>query len=267
MRKKIEWVFITHVNSEVELEFYLKRFPKMTTSHSNSSNCTICPDNDDQHQMRTSYPYCQCMAECPTRYNIAKCLKNKLCVVKGINIHQPVLQLDKTDSAKQKGISQAFKEAIEDLIYRNISKPYCIYQKLILKHNFAAVPSLVQIQNYMKYIDSLKIEIPICPKLKVSVIKEAKILVEKNTIERLRIENGVSMFLCNGKHSVELDPDCVCPECTKCSCCIFLDSAVCTHLVGCCIVDSFEYPGLRTEKFISKTKSKKRKAGAWHEKD
>lgn len=115
--------------------------------------------------------------------------------------------------------------------------------------------------------DSLKIEIPKCPKLKVSVIKEAKNLVEKNTIEKLRIENGVSMFLCNGKHSVELDPDCVCPECTKCSCCIFLDSAVCTHLVGCCIVDSFEYPGLRTEKFISKTKSKKRKAGAWHEKD
>ena len=45
--------------------------------------------------------------------------------------------------------------------------------------------------------DSLKIEIPKCPKLKVSVIKEAKNLVEKNTIEKLRIENGVSMFLCN----------------------------------------------------------------------
>ncbi|CAF1005065.1 unnamed protein product [Brachionus calyciflorus] len=92
----------------------------MTTSHSNSSNYTICPDNDDQHKMRTSYPYCQCLPDCPTRYSIAKCLSTKYCIVKGLNTHEPELQLEKTELTKKK------------------------------EHNLA-IPSLGQIQNYMKY--------------------------------------------------------------------------------------------------------------------
>ncbi|CAF0710762.1 unnamed protein product [Brachionus calyciflorus] len=39
----------------------------MTTLYSNPNNCTICPENDDQHKMRTSYSYCQCMPDCQTR--------------------------------------------------------------------------------------------------------------------------------------------------------------------------------------------------------
>ena len=47
----------------------------------------------------------------------------------------------------------------------------------------------------------------------------------------------------------------------------FLDSAVCTHLVGCCLLDSISSPGVLPRKFNSRTKSRKRKAGHWHEKD
>ena len=90
MRKKIEWVPLTRLSSDVELEFFMKQFPKSTTGHSNTSNCNLCLDNNDMHLMRRSYPYCQCGSpDCQARCCIEKCVKNKLIVVKGISIHQP----------------------------------------------------------------------------------------------------------------------------------------------------------------------------------
>ncbi|RNA06704.1 hypothetical protein BpHYR1_026700 [Brachionus plicatilis] len=47
------------------------------------------------------------------------------------------------------------------------------------------------------------------------------------------------------KYLVEINPNCFCPDCTHCSCCHFLDSAVCIHLVGCCDLDSIGFPVLK----------------------
>ena len=66
---------------------------------------------------------------------------------------------------------------------------------------------------------------------------------------------------------VELNTECLCPDCTNCSCCHFLDTAVCSHLVACCIAESINFPGIKLRSFVSKTKSKKRKAGYWYEKE
>lgn len=152
-RRKIDWIFLTKLNSEVDLENFFKQYPKQSSGHANSNNCTICSDNSDCHKMVVLYPKCKCQNNCITRYLITKCQKIGQIVVKGVNMH-PILNHSEiqTQAKKNKhGISVKYKEIIENLIYRNISKPYHIYQHLLLNHNGDLIPKLTQIQSYMKY--------------------------------------------------------------------------------------------------------------------
>ncbi|RNA43268.1 hypothetical protein BpHYR1_022921 [Brachionus plicatilis] len=72
--------------------------------------------------------------------------------LKGINLHQPLENIPNEPAKKQNGISPKFKEIIDELLYRNISRPYKIYQDILLNnYNDHARPSLFQIQNYLKY--------------------------------------------------------------------------------------------------------------------
>ena len=61
------------------------------------------------------------------------------------------------------------------------------------------------------------------------------------------------------QHEIVVNPDCLCPDCSYCSCSIFMDSVICHHLISCCFSDRIQYPGLFPKKFMNKTKSKKRK--------
>lgn len=150
MKIKIDWIFMTRVSSEVELEFFFKQFPKTSSANSNLNNCSICFE-DNRHKMRVVYPFCKCKSDCSTRYLIQKCLNSQTIIVKGVNLHSPSTQIQ-VDSTEKKGISNKFKEIIEDLAYRNITRPFKVYNEILLNHfNDPTRPNLVQIQNYLKY--------------------------------------------------------------------------------------------------------------------
>ena len=151
MKKKIDWIVMSKLNSETELEFFLNQFPPMSSANSNLNNCTICSENDI-HKMRAIYPFCRCCPNCPARYLILKCLKTQSIIVKGVNVHPPSADNTNKVEIAKKGIKPKFKEIIEELIYRNISKPFKVYQEILLNHyNDRSRPNLVQIQNYLKY--------------------------------------------------------------------------------------------------------------------
>ncbi|CAF1156901.1 unnamed protein product [Brachionus calyciflorus] len=101
--------------------------------------------------MRVRYPYCTCKPTCLTRYLIMTCTKTGKITVKGLNLHNIEEKLVVPVDLTKKGVSSKFKEIIENLIFNhNIFKPYSIYTKLLLDyHN--ETPSLIQIQNYIKY--------------------------------------------------------------------------------------------------------------------
>ena len=132
---------------------------------------------------------------------------------------------------------------------------------------FNLLPVFEIFENVVKFEsrESLKYEVLLFSKAKLSVKNEARKYTD--SIKKLGIDNGLHQYLCKDTHNVEINPECFCPDCTNCSCCFFLDAAVCIHLVGCCLLDSFDFPGVKPKKFLSKTKSKKRKAGPWHQKD
>ena len=135
------------------------------------------------------------------------------------------------------------------------------------RKKFNLLPVFEIFENVVKFEsrESLKYEVPLFSKAKLSVKNEARKYTD--SIKKLGIDNGLHQYLCKDTHNVEINPECFCPDCTNCSCCFFLDAAVCIHLVGCCLLDSFDFPGVKPKKFLSKTKSKKRKAGPWHQKD
>jgi hypothetical protein len=98
-------------------------------------------------------------------------------------------------------------------------------------------------------------EIPISAIAKFSVKKEAKKYVD--SIVRLGSEDDCKKYLCYDKHEVSINLECFCPDCTNCTCSYFLDTAVCIHLVGCCFLDSIDFPGIKAKRFVKKTQSKK----------
>ncbi|RNA01869.1 hypothetical protein BpHYR1_027308 [Brachionus plicatilis] len=321
-------------NSDIELEFYFNQFPKATSSHGNLNKCSICESNMDDHKMRVLYPHCRCSNDCQTRYLINKCVKTGQVLIKCLNPHVPVCPniSDETNKhLKKPGISKKYKVIIEDLIYRNIAKPYSIYQNILLDHgDDPSIPKLLQIQNFINYrryrdgdinsIDGLlehvtprlisnldfislgkdesfyfgaeinegseekhfhlgitslallsnlesrivlTLEIPICSIAKFTIRKEAKNHLD--SIDILKCEGGHKTFKCNGKHTVYINPDCFCPDCTNCTCSNFLDAAICIHLVGSCFLDSKDFPGILIRRFVSKSKTKKRKVEPWYE--
>ncbi|CAF1061123.1 unnamed protein product [Brachionus calyciflorus] len=131
----------------------MNQFPSASSANSNLNNCSICFESDP-HKMRVVYPFCRCAPGCSTRYLISKCLKSSKIIVKGINMHAPLTNSPDQDKVvvKKKGISIKFKEIIDDSIYRNINKPYKIYQDIMLNHfTDKNRPNLLQIQNYLKY--------------------------------------------------------------------------------------------------------------------
>ena len=80
------------------------------------------------------------------------CTTTNKSLVKGLHLHQPSREITEKEPEPIHGISKKFKEIIEEFIYRNISKPYCIYQEILLNHfNDNWMPTLLQIQNYLKY--------------------------------------------------------------------------------------------------------------------
>ncbi|RMZ92956.1 hypothetical protein BpHYR1_029551 [Brachionus plicatilis] len=102
--------------------------------------------------MRVSYQFCECSAKYQTRYLTSKCQNSGAITLRGINLHQPLENIPNEPAKKQNGISPKFKEIIDELLYRNISRPYKIYQDILLNnYNDHARPSLLQIQNYLKY--------------------------------------------------------------------------------------------------------------------
>ena len=153
MRKKIDWIFLTRINSDVELEYFMKQFPKATSAHGNLNKCSMCPENSEDHKMRVLYPYCNCINECPTRYLVNKCLSSGKVIVKGNNLHAPSTFIEtEANTVEKKGISKKYKEEIEKIIFRNIIKPYSIFQCLQLDYmDDPNIPQLTQVQNYMKY--------------------------------------------------------------------------------------------------------------------
>ncbi|CAF1057830.1 unnamed protein product [Brachionus calyciflorus] len=113
MRKKIDWIFLANLGSDVEVEYFFREFPKASSSHTNSNNCTLCRDNSDLHSITT---------------------------------------IEETETKLKHGISKKFKKIIEQYIYRNISIPLSIYHELLLANNEGhRKPALIQIQNYLKY--------------------------------------------------------------------------------------------------------------------
>ena len=86
-------------------------------------------------------------------------------------------------------------------------------------------------------------EIPLCAKAKVNIKIEAK--KHLDSIKKLENEDECQKYLCNKNLTVLINPNCFCPECTNCTCSKFLDAAVCIHLIGCCFLDSIEYPGIK----------------------
>ncbi|RNA39736.1 hypothetical protein BpHYR1_018799 [Brachionus plicatilis] len=151
MRRKIDWLFLIKVNSMVELEFFMTQYPKTSSSYSNSNNCQICDKSD--HKMSVLYPSCKCTDTCLTRYLFWKCKSTEQIVVKGINLHKSTTQNKEVRTLNIQGITAKFKKLIEELIFvKNISKPYKIYQKLLLDNNRdPQMPKLTQIQSFLKY--------------------------------------------------------------------------------------------------------------------
>ena len=107
--------------------------------------------------------------------------------------------------------------------------------------------------------------IPDCVSAKPKLKKQAQ-----ENLEHVKdLGNNKEGFLSYSfkQHSIVINPECFCPDCTRCSCSLFVDSAICYHLMSCCLFDKFDYPGLISKKFVTKSSSKKRKAGKWYEKD
>ena len=51
----------------------------------------------------------------------------------------------------QRGISDRFKEVIENYLMQSIKKPFYLWQKIVLDFKNTPVPSLTQIQSFIKY--------------------------------------------------------------------------------------------------------------------
>ncbi|CAF0853536.1 unnamed protein product [Brachionus calyciflorus] len=99
--------------------------------------------------MKVRYPNCDCKeSECCTRYLINESELTQQIMVYGINLHKPIdinsnqIKDVINENEKSNGINFKFKDLIEELIYRHISKPKAIYNKLILKNDNKSGPKL-----------------------------------------------------------------------------------------------------------------------------
>lgn len=155
MKKKINWQFLTNLTGQVELENFMKQFYPTASDHTNNNNCKLCLNNDNNHKMKAQYRHCLCEQHCLTRYLVHICSQNNTIRVYAVNLHNiiekpPVQETQIHDTVK--GISVRFKDIIENLIHSNISKPFNIFQKIMLEYgNEPNLPKLTQIQNYVKY--------------------------------------------------------------------------------------------------------------------
>ncbi|CAF0870118.1 unnamed protein product [Brachionus calyciflorus] len=151
MKKKVDWQFLTNVNNLKDFETYMRKFFPTAADHSNTNNCQLCQKNSENHKMKAQYRHCLCEPCCSTRYLIHVCLNTGAIRIFGTNLHE---LSDSQENSEQlvKGISAKFKEIIEDIIHSNISKPFNIFQKIMLDYGTERnVPKLTQIQNYVKY--------------------------------------------------------------------------------------------------------------------
>ncbi|RNA15068.1 hypothetical protein BpHYR1_005601 [Brachionus plicatilis] len=65
-------------------------------------------------------------------------------------------------------------------------------------------------------------------------------------------DNLKYLFFFNDKfktHTIVINPECFCSDCTKCTCYFFLDKAICYHIVACCLLDDINYLGLKDKQF------------------
>ncbi|CAF0826215.1 unnamed protein product [Brachionus calyciflorus] len=374
MKKKIEWIYMITVGSEVELEFYFKQFPKTVSNHTNSNNCTICKDNSELHKMKVRYPYCTCHETCLTRYLIMSCTKTNQTIVKGLNIHEqsaslvdpehePKHEIDllkiieyicidadramansildvlpdskivmcwyhlKNNINKNaKKIPQAHVEKVtNDIIHLRSTKtsdsydlkkkailskwkklkgldnfckyftkqwidsPFCNWQLYQTPPGYAMSNSPIESYNSLikahftnrskfnllpvfelfekvvtlesRKVMANKFDIPNCAKITISLKRLAKL----DLVKKIETGENSDKYLVDGKYTVLINKECFCPECTNCTCAWFLDVAKCAHLVSCCLFSSINFPGIKYKSIVNKSKSKKRKAGEWHE--
>ncbi|RNA13313.1 hypothetical protein BpHYR1_020972 [Brachionus plicatilis] len=278
-RRKIDWIFLTKLNSEVDLEHFFKQYPKQSSGHANSNNCTICSDNSDCHKMVVLYPKCKCQKNCITRYLVTKCQKKGQIVIKGVNMH-PILNLTEiqTQALKNKhGISvnrcnwQLFQTPPGYAMSNNPIESYNnkIKRFFTERTKFNLLPVFEIFEKVVTFESRIDYITPICSFAKLSTKREAKKHLESiaKLEEEKEIDDILLKYKWSDKYFVEINPNCFCPDCTHCSCCQFLDSAVCIHLVGCCYLDSIGFPGIILKKFKNKNSSQKRIVGPWYEKD
>ena len=146
---------MANINSLVELDFFLKKFPKTVNKKSNQNTCQICQDNRDDHIMRVRYPFCNCQGpnnEWNPLYLVNQCDVTEKIMLFGLNLHNPIELTEEIQEEKVHGIGAKYQNLIEILIHRNILKPFTIYNELLLHHNQnGTIPKLSQIQNYIKY--------------------------------------------------------------------------------------------------------------------
>ena len=114
-----------------------------------------------------------------------------------------------------------------------------IFRKLL--HN----ETVKSVDKSGKILEGIKCVIP----LKSDLEKGRAILNDPEFI----IERKNESFICGKKEwrrkfEVEVSAECTCFECCFCNCAIFLDKAMCPHLIACLIKTKTKYPGIEVAK-------------------
>jgi hypothetical protein len=156
---KIDWKLVGTFDSFGEAEQYFERGRPRVKEKSNKTNCTVC-NNNDGHKMKVQYMKCnrdECNGDCKTRYKMMHCVSKS--VLYSFDEHEIATQITQQTTTQtikiKRGISHSTKESIETILNdKNVRVPKKIFIELATnktKYNISYLPSLIQIQNYLKY--------------------------------------------------------------------------------------------------------------------
>ncbi len=124
-----------------------------------TDNCNIC--HGKIHKMKTYYNCsnkpCLEIDSCPVQYKTTTCLKNQDTDTQKIKLFKLKGKDHKSTEIENKvrGLSEKFKQAIEDIVNDYDAKPKRIFIRLTTKDKYKDIidikPTLLQIQNYINY--------------------------------------------------------------------------------------------------------------------
>ena len=160
MPKKLKWVFIEKMKLKPKefQDWYTCELAAVVDYH-NKPNCNCCNQSGLPHKMSNMLLSCKnelCNKDrlCNVRYKINKCENKEIYHLYQLNEHEENIK----PVGKKHGIQNKIKDYINDLITeKNISMPKKIQIKLSGKKYKEKIekdelPSLEQIQNYVKYL-------------------------------------------------------------------------------------------------------------------